>query len=179
MKKEAKIKSSIPMIIGRVLSIVVVIVSVGLLLLLLVPDGEKIVKFNDETEVRESLAYYCSVKSLETIMGDDTIEEVISICFICPNDSTFDYTSVKVVYNNGKEKITRYFETDYGTTMSSPQKKLFFNEIDENQHRINARFLIFPYLFPEWKDNDMREREYDDFAVNVILNDAKENSQWH
>ncbi len=179
MKKEAKIKSSVPMIIGKIIPVVVLLISATMLLLLLVPDGQKVIELNNEEDVKQSLAYDCSTKALEYILNDDAIERIISICYICPNNDLLDYTSVKITYDNGNEEKTRYFETDYGPAIKFSEKKLIFHEIDEKQHRINSRFLIFSYFIPNWKNNDMREREYNEFAVEVILMNAKENSEWH
>ena len=181
MTKESKIKHSSSMIIGKIIPVIIVIFSAIMLLILLIPDGNKTVNYTDKEDVINSTAYYCSVNAVETILGDDHIEEIISISYICSNlnDRIFDYSSVKIVYSNGDEEKTRYFEGYYNATSTSRQKEFIFNEIDQTQHQNNSRPLIFTYIIPSMKNNDAREREYNDFAVSIIYNHAKEVSKWH
>lgn len=174
MNKKPKIKSTVAMTIGRYLLIPIIIVSVVLFILTMMPDHQEIVRFESETAVRESVAYECIQDSIRMIRRDSHIESIISISYVYTDvdTDTFNSTSTKIVYNNGSGEVTRYFRKSHQSLPGKEKASVY--EIGEQQYNAGLRVLLLKPFVSDWKDKDLREHSMDEYAINIILNDAKE-----
>lgn len=164
-KKKVKIKDTPVIILGRAFFCIVLACAVLVPIVLLIPCEKEMENFKTEQEVRDSESYMCARRVLLFILNDDTITELESISYVLGREEFLD--GVEIKYKSDDEFKIRYFS--YSINHSA---KYILKECSGDRYRSIVIYDWFSIFDP----TDLEEpgkRVYNEFATDVILNDAR------
>ncbi len=176
MKKNVlKVKNPVSITVFKIAVIISFVITAILIPLMFISTNdsyEKILTLKTREEVYDSKAYSAARRSVEEILDKETIDNMESISWMLQGQkATDERIYLKITYNSNQTINTKYF--CYLTYWSS-LFHYYTHDLEEITNKQYEKELTSWLLISDEEASLLaREKSYDEFAISVILEEAK------
>ncbi|MBE7083409.1 MAG: hypothetical protein E7373_02250 [Clostridiales bacterium] len=170
-----RVKNPVPITVFKIIVLTSIIISVILIPLMFVNFSdkyEKIQTFETKQEVYNSKGYSAAKQSVEKILEKETINNIESISWLLQGrKATDEIVYLKITYDSNQTINTKYF--CYLTYWSSLFHYYTYDLEEITNKQYEKELMSWLTISDEEKSLLAREKSYDEFAISVILEEAK------